>query len=65
MKSKKMLKAIEKDVIDFIKKEGATTVGELSSKFKISKRQTSYIITDLLLSGKIKRIGEIYVIKKS
>mgnify|MGYP003884006993 CR=1 FL=1 len=56
---------MEKDVINFIKKQGATTLGELSSQFKISKRQANYIVTDLLLKGKIKRIGEIYVIRKS
>jgi predicted HTH transcriptional regulator len=48
-----------------VKKEEATTVGELSSKFKISKRQVNYILRELMEKEKIKRIGELYVAKRS
>jgi len=60
---KKTKNRIKERVLKFVKKEEATTVGEISSKFKISKRQVNYILRELMEKEKIKRIGELYVAK--
>jgi predicted HTH transcriptional regulator len=62
---KKINNRMKERVLKFVKKEGATTPGELSSKFKISKRQVNYILRELIEKGKIKRIGELYVAKRN